>query len=70
MLSALSRTSKFYTVEQLVRGSIFQSKSYVMEMIKEGQIRPVMQGEEDLSLMLFDENAMQAVNEEQLKNLA
>lgn len=70
MLSVAMRPSRFYTVDQLIRGSIFQSESYIMEMIKEGLISPVMQGEEDFSIMLFTEDAMQRINEEQLKNLA
>lgn len=70
MLAVAMRTPRFYTLDQLISGSIFQSESYIMEMIKEGLISPMMQGEEDFTVMLFTEDAMQTINEEQLKNLA
>lgn len=35
MLAVAMRTPRFYTLDQLIRGSIFQSESYIMEMIKE-----------------------------------
>lgn len=65
-----ANVSRFYTVEQLVQKSIFQSQSYIMTMIKEGDISPVMQSNKDSDVMLFDEDALKIINEEQLKNLA
>lgn len=65
-----ANVSRFYTVDQLVQKSIFQSQSYIMTMVKAGDISPVMQSEEDSDVMLFDEDALQVINKEQLRNLA
>lgn len=65
----VAKTNKFYTLEDLINQSIF-GRSYVMGMIQDGSIKPFMVSEENSSVALYPEDALNVIHEEEMRNLA